>query len=257
MKPFRLLSLSVAALALTGVVSSPVLAQDWMKTLKGAVKSATEPSAAGSKGGSTLVGLSTTDIIAGLKDALRVGTQAVTKQLGAANGFNGDQTIHIPLPKELQSIQSTLRKVGLGSLADEVELKLNRGAEAAMPEAKALVIKAVNAMTLEDAKAIYDGPDNAATEYFRRVASADLTKTVGPVIEKSLQDVGAITAYDQLMGQYKSMPFVPDVKANLTGHATQLTLDGLFHYLAVEEAQIRQNPAKRTTEILAKVFGAN
>jgi len=234
------------------MASSPVLAQDWLKTLGNVLKSATqEPSGASP----TLMGLSTQDITAGLKEALRVGTNVVTQKLGTSDGFNSDQSIHIPLPRELRSIQSTLRRFGLGGLADDVELKLNRGAEAAMPEAKALVIKAINSMTLKDAEAIYNGPNNAATEYFRRMASSDLIGTIGPIIEQSLQDVGAIKAYDQLIGEYKSMPFVPDLKADLTGHATQMALDGLFHYLAIEEAAIRANPAKRTTEILTKVFG--
>ena len=256
------MKLSRTALAMAIVVLCTPLgsaqAQNWMKALEGAVKTATQPPSTTDRGGSsTIMGLSTADVIAGLKEALRVGTQAVTQQLGNSDGFNLDQAVHIPLPNELQAVQSTLRRVGLGSLADDVELKLNRGAEAAMPQAKALVIKAINSMTLDDAKAIYDGPKDAATQYFRRVASSDLTQTVAPVIEQTLQDVGAITAYDQLMGQYKSMPFVPDVKANLTDHATKLTLDGLFHYLALEEAAIRENPAKRTTEILTKVFGLN
>jgi len=199
--------------------------------------------------------LSTNDIIAGLKEALRVGTQSVAGQLGAVDGFNADPNIHIPLPKELQSVQSTLRRFGLSGLADEVELKLNRGAEAAMPQAKDLVVKAISAMTLEDAKAIYNGPNDAATQYFKRVTSADLKASVAPVIDSALQDVGAVAAYDQLVGRYKDIPFVPDLKADLTAHATALALEGMFHYLAMEEASIRQDPAKRTTEILTKVFG--
>jgi len=205
---------------------------------------------------STLAGLTSADMIAGLKDALRVGAETVTGQLGAADGFNADPAIHIPLPKSLQSAQSTLNKFGLGSLANDVETKLNRGAEAAMPKAKELVWQAISTMKLEDAKTILNGPEDAATQYFRRVATPELKATVAPVIEQNLRDVGAVAAYDQLIGEYSSIPFVPDLKADLTAHATTLALDGLFMYLAREEAAIRKDPAKRTTEILTKVFGA-
>lgn len=125
-----------------------------------------------------------------------------------------------------------------------------------MPKAKELVLNAIESMTLDGAKAIYNGPKDAATQYFRRVATPDLKATVAPVVDGALKDVGAVAAYDQLVGKYKSVPFVPDLKADLTGHATNLALEGLFKYLATEEAAIRDNPAKRTTEILAKVFGA-
>lgn len=241
----------IVAAALLG--ASPAHAgSDWMKTLQGVVGTvAPQQGSTGSVGG-----LATEEIVAGLKEALRVGTRTVTDQLGAGDGFNGDPAVHIPLPPELQTVQSTLKRFGLSALADEVELKLNRAAEAAMPQARDLVWKAITEMTLDDAMGIYEGPEDAATQYFRRVSSADLTALVKPVVDRSLDEVGAVLAYDQLMGQYKSLPFVPDVKADLSDHATGLALEGLFHYLAQEEGAIRRDPAKRTTEILTRVFGA-
>ena len=110
-------------------------------------------------------------------------------------------------------------------------------------------------MTLDDAKKIYDGPEDAATQYFKRVATPDLKATVEPVVDNALNQVGAITAYDTLISKYKGLPLVPDVKADLQAHATQMTLDGIFHYLAKEEAAIRADPAARTTDLLKKVFG--
>lgn len=246
---------TIIAVPLTLGLGVSAQAQDWMKTLQDVV-GATAKGDASSVDSSALAGLSSADMVAGLKEALRVGVDTVTAQLGAADGFNTDPAIHIPLPQSLQSAQSTLRKFGLGGLADDVELKLNRGAEAAMPKAKELVWQAISAMNLDDAKAILNGPEDAATQYFRRVATPDLKATVAPVIEQNLRDVGAVAAYDQLMGQYKSIPFVPDLKADLTAHATTLALDGLFTYLGREEAAIRKDPAKRTSEILTKVFGA-
>lgn len=244
----------IASLVVTYTLSGSAQALDWLETVKGAIGTATKSEDEGSTI-NRMAGLSSQEIIAGLKEALRVGTTNVTGQLGAANGFNGDSQFHIPLPQELQAVQSTLKRVGLSAVADDVELKLNRGAEAAMPKVKSLVWNAISMMSLDDAKAIYDGPADAATTYFRRVSAQDLKVAVKPVIDQALQNAGAIAAYDSLLGQYQAIPFVPDLKANLSEHATALALDGVFHYLAKEEAAIRANPAKRTSEILIKVFG--
>ncbi|OIO66671.1 MAG: hypothetical protein CO186_10560 [Zetaproteobacteria bacterium CG_4_9_14_3_um_filter_49_83] len=138
---------------------------------------------------------------------------------------------------------------------DELELKLNRAAEAATPKAKKLFADAVRAMTIDDARRILNGPEDAATQYFKAKMSDPLRVEMKPVVDQSLAEVGAVQVYDQVMGKYKSLPFVPDVKADLTGHVLDKGLDGIFLYLAKEEAAIRQNPVKRSTEILKKVFG--
>ena len=241
------ISLSVA-LALLAPDAS---AQSLFDKLQGAIGSVTGQSGGTSSGG----GLSQSDVTAGLREALKVGTERVVSSIGANDGFNADPAIHIPLPPQLQKVQGLLKKFGLSALADDIELRLNRAAEAAAPKTKELIWKAISSMTLDDAMAIYKGPDDAAAQYFKKVATNDLATTVKPVVDSSLAEVGAISTYDQLMGQYKALPFVPDVKANLSQHTTDLALKGLFHYLAAEEAEIRKNPAKRTTEILSKVFG--
>lgn len=242
---------AVAACVMLGVGSVDA---SFLDKLKSTVDTVTSGSGSSSGGGSSQA-LGTDQIIAGLKEALRVGAENVVGQVGATDGFNADPAIHIPLPPKLAEAQDTLRKFGLSALADDVELKINRAAEAAAPKTKELFWKAVNDMTLDDAKAIYDGPEDAATQYFRRVATPDLKATVEPVVDDALQQVGALNAYDSLISQYKSIPFVPDVKGDIKAHATALTLDGIFHYLAQEEAAIRANPAARTTDILKQVFG--
>jgi len=204
---------------------------------------------------SSLSGLSESQIIDGLREALKIGTERVVSQIGATDGYNADPKIHIPLPAELQQVQNLLDKFGLGALAGDVETRLNRAAEKAAPQAKNIIVKAIQDMSLKDAKAIYDGPTDAATQYFQKVSTDSLRQMISPIAKSSLEDVGALQAYDSLIGQYKSMPFVPDVKANLVNHTTDLAMKGIFHYLAVEEAAIRENPAKRTTEILKTVFG--
>ena len=229
--------------------ANPVLAQggffDQAKELMGNVESVA-PGASG---------LANSEIADGLREALRVGTERVVGQLGQTDGFNADPDIHIPLPSSLQKVQSALEMVGMSEFGDDLELKLNRAAEAATPKAKQMFVNAISEMTLEDAEAIYNGPNDSATQYFRSKMSAPLIEEMRPVVDATLSEVGAVQAFDRLMGEYQSLPLVPNVKADLTTYALEEATDGLFFMLAREEAAIRENPAKRTTELLQKVFG--
>jgi len=246
-------SLVLKLFCLLGLVLGPLSAAnaDLLKGLQDTLNKTVSPS----ESSETSSSLGISEITDGLKEALKVGAESVTSQIGAKGGYDDDPDIHIPLPDKMQQAQSYLRKFGMSDLADEVEAKLNEGAEAAAPKTKELIWKSITDMTVEDAKKIYNGPDDAATQYFKKMASADLKKVISPVIDKSLKDVGAFTAYDALVADYKQYPLVPDIQSDLTAHATDQALEGLFHYLAQEEAAIRNNPAKRTTEILKSVFG--
>jgi hypothetical protein len=210
----------------------------------------------GSGTGQTQDTLTTEEIGAGLKDALLVGSENVVSQLGSLNGFNLDPAIHIPLPEQFSTVKSVLGKVGMTSLLDDLELKLNRAAETATPKAKALFGQAISEMTFEDVMNIYNGPEDAATRYFQDKMTPPLAKEMQPVVEQSLAEVGAVQAYDNVMGEYRSIPFVPDVRADMTTYVVEKGMDGIFYYMAKEEAAIRQNPAKRTTGLLQRVFGA-
>ncbi len=211
----------------------------------------------GSSGGSTSGGaLSTSEIAQGLKEALRVGSDRVVTQVGRRDGYNGDPAIHLPLPDTLKSVQTTLKSIGMSGMLDDLELRLNRAAEVAAPKAKKLFFNAIAEMTLDDAQRIYNGPKDAATRYFQGKMSKPLAQEMTPVVNESLSEVGAIKSYDAVMGQYKQIPFVPDAKADLTDYVVEKGMDGIFHYLAKEEAAIRENPVKRTTALLKKVFGA-
>ena len=192
-----------------------------------------------------------------MKDALRVGTETVVGQLGQLDGFNADPAIHIPLPDSLKQVNSALSAIGMSSMMDDLELKLNRAAEAATPPAKKLFWDAITAMTLEDVKSIYNGPDDAATRYFQDKMSTPLATEMQPIVENALNQVGAVQTYDAVIGEYSSLPFVPDVKADLNKYVVDQGMEGIFHYVAQEEAAIRNDPVKRTTDILQKVFGAN
>lgn len=212
-------------------------------------------SSGGSSGGSGS-SLSAGDIAGGLKEALRVGSDRVVTQVGKTDGYNGDPSIHLPLPGSLKSVQSALKAAGMSGMLDDLELRLNRAAEAAAPKARAMFVDAISQMTIDDARKIYDGPKDAATRYFQSKMSKPLAAEMAPVVDQSLAEVGAIKSYDAVMGQYKQIPFVPDAKANLTGYVVEKGMDGIFLYLGKEEAAIRENPAARSTELLKKVFGA-
>lgn len=200
--------------------------------------------------------LSNDEIGGGLKEALRVGTENVVANLGKTDGFNLDPKVHIPLPNQLDQVKNVLGKVGMDSMLSDLELRLNRAAEIATPKAKTLFIAAVNDMTLDDVMAIYKGPDDAATQYFRSKMSAPLALEMKPVVDESLADVGAVTTYDSVMERYNSVPFAPKVDADLSNYVVEKGMDGIFYYLAKEEAAIRANPAKRTTDLLKRVFGS-
>ena len=208
------------------------------------------------KSGSGKSALSADKIAAGLKEALRVGSETVVAQLGKTDGFYSDPAIHIPLPENFKTVRNALNKIGMSSMLDDLELRLNRAAEMATPKAKELFLQSIKEMTLDDAMGIYKGPDDAATKYFQNKMSDPLAQTMRPVVEDSLSQVGAVQSYDTIMEKYRSLPFVPDVKADLTHHVIDKGMDGIFHYLALEEAAIRQNPAKRTTDLLKLVFGS-
>lgn len=247
--PSRRAALLSTAALLALAATRPAMAQfDFLDKAKKALDSMGSTSPGGA--------LSTDEIAAGLREALRVGTERVVAQVGTLDGFNADPAIHIPLPGVLRDVQSMLQRVGMSGLADDLETRLNRAAEVAAPEAKELFFQAISEMTLDDVKRIYEGPDDAATQYFKGKMSPPLAERMQPIVDRSLADVGAIKSYDTMMTQYKSIPFVPDVKADLTRYVVDKGMDGIFHYVAEEEAAIRNNPAARTTDLLKRVFGA-
>jgi hypothetical protein len=223
--------------------------------IKSMDKSGSRESSDGSDGSSSSAGsLTSSEIISGLKEALETGAGSVVSRLGTENGFNSDSSVHIPLPSYLSKAQTLMDKAGMGSYTKDLELKLNRAAEAATPKAKALFLNAISQMSFDDATSILNGADDAATQYFKEKTSDDLTEAFTPVIENSLEEIGAVQSYNQMMEKYKSLPLVPDVKGNLVDYTVEQALDGIFYYLAKEEKAIRENPAKQTTALLKKLF---
>lgn len=199
--------------------------------------------------------LSSDEIQQAFKQALNKSTETVVSQLSSKDGFNSDPKIHIPLPKSLKTAQETMQRFGMSKYMDRLEVKLNRAAEAATPEAKALFIDAIKDLSFEDVQKIYQGPKDSATQYLKEKTSPKLREKMQPIIENSLQEVGALKTYDKAISKYKDLPFVPDVKADLQEHVMNEGLEGMFYYLAKEEAAIRKDPVKQSTELLKKVFG--
>lgn len=228
---------------------------DWWATAKDMMSSDVVQDAARSSGERVDVSnLSIADISSGLKEALRVGTGHVVGQLGATDGFHLDPKVHIELPSVLGRVEKTLATIGMGDLTQDLELRLNRAAEAATPKAKALFVDAISEMTFDDAQKILSGSNDSATQYLRGKMGPALSKEMAPLVDRALLDVGAVQAYDLVIGKYQDIPFVPDLKADLKGYVVDKAMEGIFYYVAIEEAKIRQNPAARTTELLKKVF---
>ena len=200
--------------------------------------------------------LSQQDIAAAFKQALNIGTGEVVQQLGKTNGFNLDPKIHIPLPNALGKVQTVLNTAGLSFMLDDLETRLNRAAEIATPHAKELFVNAISEMTFDDVIAIYKGPQDSATTFFHSKMSAPLAAKMQPFVNNAISQAGVVSAYDNVMDKYKTIPFMPDVKADLTNYVVNQGIDGIFFHLAEQEKQIRQDPVRQTTDLLKKVFGA-
>jgi len=200
--------------------------------------------------------LSLEEITAGLKQALSKGSTAVVGQLGASGGFSKDDSVRIPLPSSLAKARDFAGKIGLDGSFNNLEDKLNEAAELATPKAKSLFLGAIQAMSLEDAKSILNGPQDAATKFFEAKTRTQLASDMRPIVDNSLSQVGAVNTFNQLIDRYRKFPLAPKVDADLTGHVVSKGMDGIFKYLAQEEKAIRENPAARTTELLKRVFAS-
>lgn len=200
--------------------------------------------------------LSNKDAVAGLKEALVKGAGNAVGKLGKADGFLGNDKVKIPLPDSLQKVDGMLRKFGMSKYADELVVTMNRAAEAAVPEAKVLLVKAVKDMSVQDAKGILSGGNTAATEYFRGKTSQPLAEKFLPIVQKATAKVKLADKYNQFAGKATRFGLVDEKQANLENYVTQKTLDGLFVMMAEEEKAIRADPVGQTSKLLSKVFGA-
>jgi len=199
--------------------------------------------------------ISSREAVSGLKAALEKGSQAAVAALGRTDGFFGNPQVKIPLPPSLERTEHLARRVGMGRYADELILTLNRAAEAAVPEAKALFLDAVKKMTVQDAKGILTGGDTAATEYFRRSTEAALRKRFRPVVANATARVQLAAKYNEYAETAAGFGLLKKEDANLDDYVTQKALDGLFFTVAEEEKKIRKDPVSESSAIIRKVFG--
>ncbi len=199
--------------------------------------------------------LDTETLIRGLKQALEVGTQRAVENVSKTDGYFSNPQIKVPMPDTVETGAKLLRKFGMESVVDDFELSMNRAAEQAAPQATEYFLNALKAMSFEDAKRIYEGSDDAATNYFKDKTSADLESVFKPAIRSTMEKVGVTRYYQQLVDEASQYPLVGDMDLNLENHVTQKALEGLFLMLAEEEKKIRQDPVARSTDLLKQVFG--
>ena len=198
--------------------------------------------------------LSQDEIGKGLKEALEHGIENQVSKLTAEDGFFKNELVKILLPGDLKKVDKRLRRLGLGNLADEGLLLLNRAAEDAVKTATPIFMNAIKNITFDDAKKILMGEKDAATTYLKNGTSASLYKEFNPVIQQSFEKVGADQIWSQLIAKYNELPFVKKVNPDLTDYVTQETLKGVFTMIAVEEEGIREKIGLRDTDLLKKVF---
>lgn len=202
--------------------------------------------------------LSRTDAAAGIKQALEFGVLNGTSFLGKQNGFLKNAAYQILMPKEVRNFESKIRSNPIanalaGAYLDKVKTSMNRGAEKAMAQAKPIFVNAIRSLTIQDAVNIVTGKDGGATDFLKRATLTQLTAKFNPVIGSSLKSVGIVKPWGQVSQAY-NMVAGQKVNTDITAYVTERATAGLFKKIREEEHDIRSNPAKRTTDLLKKVF---
>jgi hypothetical protein len=200
--------------------------------------------------------LSNAEASGGLKEALTQGVSKAVASLGATDGFFGNNAVKIPLPDSLKKIQKGMKLMGMGKQSDELVLKMNRAAEAAVPEAKALLVDSIKKMTVADAKAILTGPQDAATQYFRKSTSTQMAEKFLPIVQKATENVQLADTYNKYAQMGSKFGVVKKEDANINQYVTKKALDGVYYMVAQEEAVIRKDPMGQASSLLKKVFGS-
>lgn len=203
----------------------------------------------------SLSDLSQQDAAGGLKDALTQGAKVAVQQLGKPGGFSNNPEVRIELPGKLGKAAKTMKMMGMGDQVEQLETSMNKAAEAAVPQAQALLVDAVKKMTVQDAKGILTGPQDSATQYLNKTSREQLRAKFLPVVKKATDQVGLAQQYNSFAGQAASFGVVDAKSANIESYVTEEALDGLFKMIAEQEASIRQNPAGAATSLAKKVFG--
>ena len=200
--------------------------------------------------------LSQAEAVRALRAALERGARSAITRLGQVNGFLGDERVRIPLPRQLQEVEPMLRRFGQGERLDELRTSMNRAAEAAVPQALDLMLAAVRAMTVADAKQILGGGNTAVTGFFAEKTRAPLGEKFLPVVTQTTEQVGLAAQYNRIAGTAADYGLMRREDANIARHVTSRALDGLYFMIGEEERQIRRDPVGTGSALLGKVFGA-
>lgn len=243
-------------LVLSTALSAPAGAFD-LDAFKSKLNELTKPAANNkSSPGSGLDRFSTSEQIESLRQALTQGAETSVSTLAKKDGFLGNPRVRIPLPDNLQKADRVMRKIGLEKYSDELVTSMNRAAEAAVPEAKNLLVDAIKKMTVTDAKNILTGGDDAATRYFRKNTEPELTARFTPIIGKSMKKVKLAETYDRFAGKGAEFGLVDKRDARLDDYITRKAMDGLFLIMAEQEKAIREHPLQATGALAKKIFAA-
>jgi hypothetical protein len=198
--------------------------------------------------------LTNDQVAGGLKDALKQGVTKGVNTLSVRDGFLKNMAVKILFPPEAQKVEQRLRALGLNGMVDNAIEKLNRAAEDAAVGAKDIFVEAIVGMTISDAMNILMGEKNACTNYLKKTTSNALYQKFNPVIKNSLNKVGALTAWNEVVSRYNQIPLIEKVNPNLDDYVTKKAIDGVFSMVEKEEGEIRNNPISRGTELMKKVF---
>jgi hypothetical protein len=201
-------------------------------------------------------GLSDAKVGAGLQEALKIGTENAVTQTSAVDGFLLNKAIKILMPKTLQNMEKPLRLVGYGPQIDEFVVGMNRAAEKSVPFAKQIFWDAIGQMSFGDVQKILNGPDTAATDYFKSKTTKQLQAAFLPSVTDVMNQVGVNRQYNELIGKYREVPFAKGIVFDVNQYVTEKTTDGIFFVVGQEEKKIRTNPAARVTDLLKEVFGS-
>lgn len=203
----------------------------------------------------SLSDLSQKDASGGLKDALTQGAQIAVKQLGTPGGFSNNPDVKIELPGKLGKVAKKMQQFGMGDQVDQLEASMNKAAEAAVPQAQALLVDAVKKMTVDDAKGILNGGKDSATQYLSKTSREQIRAKFLPIVKQATDQVGLAKQYNSFAGQAATLGVVDAKSANIENYVTEQALNGLFEMIGKQEANIRQNPAAAATSLAKKVFG--
>ena len=190
------------------------------------------------------------------QEALTQGAGKAVSLLGQSDGFLKNPKVKIPLPESMQKVESLMRGLGMGKQADELITAMNRAAEAAVPEAKTLLVNAVKEMSVEDAKGVLAGGEDAGTQYFRRKTAEPLGQKFLPIVKQAIGKVQLADKYESFAKKGAKFGLVKEEDTHLETYVTKKTLDGLYLMIAEEEKSIRTNPMGAAGNLAQKVFGA-